>query len=233
MNATNQHVWHSPAIRPVFPQPFDRSVEARDSNVPTITQGCEFFTISEDAIRNRLIAGHPGCGLVCVNECDEVICVQHGGIFTAQSDARQRYYNRMNPYSLSGKATAMAKIKDILTRIDQSRPIVDGKPMSDQQISNLATGNPKSDLIRNWRRAVRDGKPSSARLDSLDSVAHVLGVSAEWLKEGIEPIDMIPSEVEQEVVKALRSLPADLQPSAAKAALATVLAIKDATPEKS
>lgn len=232
MNAPNQHVWHSPAIRPVFPQPFDRSVEARDSNVPTITQGCEFFTISEDAIRNRLIAGHPGCGFVCVNECDEIVCVQHVGIFTAQSDARQRYYNRMNPSAIAGKTTAMAKLKDILDRIDQSRPIIDGKPMADQQISALATGKEKSDLIRNWRRSVRDGKAASARLDSVDSVAHVLGVSAEWLRDGVGERDAPPSEIEAELLNMLRTLPPEIRPSAAKAALATVQAVKGATPEK-
>ena len=127
----------------------------------------------------------------------------------------------------------MAKIKDILDRIDQARPLEDGKPMSDEQISSLATGKPKGQLIRNWRRSIREGKPSSARLDSVSAIANVLGVSTEWLMEGTGEKKPDPDEVERALISALNEFPADLRLAAAKAALATVQAIKSASSEES
>lgn len=100
--------------------------------------------------------------------------------------------------------------------------------MSDQAIANAATGKPKSDLIRNWRRAMKEGQTArSVRLHSLGAVAAVLGVSEEWLSTGTGPMDNI-DPLEAELLSLLRSVPPDRRPQAAKAALATIrLAVPD------
>lgn len=226
---TSQSHRQTPPLRPVFTQPVDGRVEARNGNVSAPSQGRELLAVAENAIGDRLIAGNSSGGLVSICESDKVRCVEHGGIFTAKHLSGQRYFNRLNPATISGKATAMAKIKDILERIDQARPLENGKPLSDEQISSLATGKPKGQLIRNWRRAVKEGKDASARLDSVSAIATVIGVSTEWLMEGTG--DSLPqdSEIERALMNALSHLPATQRIAAAKAALATVRAIASAS----
>lgn len=115
----------------------------------------------------------------------------------------------------------MSQLAEILARIDQARHLSDGKPLSHQAISNLATGKPKSDLIRNWRRAVNEGRETSARLDTLAAVAEVLGVSKEWLATGSGSMQAI-TDVEQQILNELRRVPESRRAEAARAALATV-----------
>lgn len=122
----------------------------------------------------------------------------------------------------------MSQLEQILARIDAARPNRDGKPMTDQAISNEATGRPKSDLIRNWRRAVRAGSTSSTRLDSLEAVAAVLGVQVDWLRDGASSAPE-PTSLEDELIREINHFDAELRDAALKAALATVRAIKAAS----
>lgn len=115
----------------------------------------------------------------------------------------------------------MSQLAEILARIDQAREMSSGKPLSDQAISSLATGKPRGDLIRNWRRAVREGRETSARLDSLGAVAEVLGVSKEWLATGAGSKEEL-TEIEQQILNELRRVPESRREEAAQAALATV-----------
>lgn len=115
----------------------------------------------------------------------------------------------------------MSQLAEILGRIDEARQLPDGRRLSDQAISSLATGKPRGDLIRNWRRAVREGRETSARLDSLGAVAEVLGVSKEWLATGAGSREEI-TEVEQQILNELRRVPEHRRSEAARAALATV-----------
>lgn len=126
----------------------------------------------------------------------------------------------------------MAKLKDILARLDQVRPQEDGKPMSDERISSLATGKPKGQLIRNWRRAVKDGRDVSTRVDTLDALASVLGVSAEWLKEGTGPREASDAELDATILAEIRAFPPDRRQAAMAAAVATLRAIRGADSEE-
>ena len=126
----------------------------------------------------------------------------------------------------------MSELADILARIDQARQGADGKPLSDQAISSLATGKPRGDLIRNWRRAVKDGRETSARLDTLGAVADVLGVSKEWLATGAGSKDEI-NDIEQQILNELRRVPDARRAEAARAALATVRLAQDSQSEGS
>jgi transcriptional regulator with XRE-family HTH domain len=66
-------------------------------------------------------------------------------------------------------------IKLLLDRVTQRREQLG---LSEAEI---AQAGGSIDLIRNWRRAERDGKPLSPRLQSLQSIADRLGVTVAWL----------------------------------------------------
>jgi transcriptional regulator with XRE-family HTH domain len=73
----------------------------------------------------------------------------------------------------------------LLARIDELKA---AQGLSDQALSERAGAS--KDLIRNWRRAVRSDKHSSANFEKLGDVARVLGVSVSAL---VEP-SLNPSE---------------------------------------
>jgi transcriptional regulator with XRE-family HTH domain len=99
-----------------------------------------------------------------------------------------RYYNPM-------------KMADILSRIDQRRAEL---KLADRAISLKANGS--TDLIRNWRRALAEGKTnSSANHANLDRVAQALGVSLEWLLSGDQ------AEEEKEIRRLVSRLSAPLR----------------------
>lgn len=70
------------------------------------------------------------------------------------------------------------QMRDVLGRIDQRLAKL-GK--SDAGASREATGSP--DLIRNWRRAVKDGKNPGASTLTMGKLAAVLETNAPWLME--------------------------------------------------
>lgn len=82
-------------------------------------------------------------------------------------ERRDRYFNRMN-------------MKEILGRVDRRLAKLDMKPAV---ASRLATGSP--DLIRNWQRAVKDGKNPGASTSTLTKLAQVLRTNIPWLTEEI------------------------------------------------
>ncbi len=69
-------------------------------------------------------------------------------------------------------------LHDILGRIDQRLAV---RELSATAASERAGSK---DLIRNWRRAVKDRKPAGATMTSLGKLAPVLGTSVSWLATG-------------------------------------------------
>jgi transcriptional regulator with XRE-family HTH domain len=88
----------------------------------------------------------------------------------------------------------------ILERIDKHRTQLG---LSDRALSLRASGS--GDLIRNWRRAVAEGKASSVNHVSLQSVANALGVTIEAL------LDSQPLEEEVEIRRLISQLSAPLR----------------------
>jgi transcriptional regulator with XRE-family HTH domain len=54
--------------------------------------------------------------------------------------------------------------------------------MTEAELSRRATGS--GDTIRNWRRAVRDGKPLAPKIDTITAVARALGLEPSELING-------------------------------------------------
>lgn len=77
----------------------------------------------------------------------------------------ERYRNRMD-------------MNAVLERISAKRAELG---LSDAELSQVAGSR---DLIRNWRRAARDGHTIQARHGSLEAIATRLGVSLAWLTTG-------------------------------------------------
>jgi hypothetical protein len=73
------------------------------------------------------------------------------------------------------------KLEEVLNRIDA---VAAPRNLSDRELSLAAGGSP--DLIRNWRRAVKEGKEArGARPRSIEAIARELGVSGDWLMSGV------------------------------------------------
>lgn len=75
----------------------------------------------------------------------------------------------------------MVEVRDVLRAIDAYQI---ENPITDAELSRLATGSP--DTIRNWRRAVRDGKDVGAHVKKLIAVGRVIGV--DFALEGALPL---------------------------------------------
>lgn len=98
-----------------------------------------------------------------------------------------RFFNRfvngflaVRPVQTAAIRYRPMKLGEILVRIDQARA---GKNLSDAAISRAAGGS--DDLLRNWRRQVRDGKTDAgANARTLAAVAKALDISAAWLMTG-------------------------------------------------
>ena len=71
-------------------------------------------------------------------------------------------------------------LADILTRIDAQ---LAATGLSDRAVS-LRAGSP--DIIRNWRRAIAEGKEVSPRLNTVTAIAAAIGLDPEFLIHGAE-----------------------------------------------
>lgn len=71
-------------------------------------------------------------------------------------------------------------LKDILERIEQR---LDAEKMTASAASRAATGSP--DTIRNWQRALKDGKRTGVSTRSLEALAPILKTTVSWLAEGV------------------------------------------------
>lgn len=67
----------------------------------------------------------------------------------------------------------MVDMMDVLKAIDAYQATAE-RSVTDAELSRRATGS--SDTIRNWRRAVRDGKDAGAHVKKLLAVGRVIGV---------------------------------------------------------
>lgn len=123
----------------------------------------------------------------------------------------------------------MDKISVILSRIE---PLMAELQFNPSSLSLKATDGRSKDLIRNWQRAVRDGKDSSARLESVAQVARALGVSDVWLSTGEGEKESINDE-ERALLAAYRAIPSDRRDQHLTAALQTLrLGHDKTTPEE-
>lgn len=75
----------------------------------------------------------------------------------------------------------MVDMKDVLCAIDAFQA---DNPVTDAELSRRATGSP--DTIRNWRRALRNGKDVGAHVKTLLAVGRVIGV--DFAFEGTLPL---------------------------------------------
>lgn len=71
-------------------------------------------------------------------------------------------------------------MREILNRVDRRLGKLEMKPAV---ASRLATGSP--DLIRNWKRAVKEGRNPGASTSTLSRLAHVLQTNVPWLTEEV------------------------------------------------
>lgn len=118
-------------------------------------------------------------------------------------------------------------IKHILARIDECQA---ERGMTDRALS-LAVGS--ADLIRNWRRAARDGKNPRIAHENLLAVAERLGVSPEWLSGETATAPPTPAQLAESATPYRLDVtppkPDDDQATAALRAIFGPAAVKPAT----
>lgn len=96
----------------------------------------------------------------------------------------------------------MDRLSVIMERIET---LMTERGLSASALSVLATDGRSKDLIRNWQRAVKEGREASARMDSIAQVAAALGVSDVWLATGLGPRDTLTEE-ERTMLAAYRAI---------------------------
>lgn len=105
--------------------------------------------------------------------------------------------------------TAMA-LREILQRIDERKHALG---LSEHAIVTQAGLH--QDTIRNWRRALEQGRLDlSPRDTALSKIAQVLGVDAEWLRYGVETPGLEESAADGPSLgrRVLHALQGDAQP---------------------
>lgn len=84
-------------------------------------------------------------------------------------------------------------VASILTRLTERASELG---MTDAELSRKSDGS--SDLIRNWRRSIRENRSTMPRYDKLTRVAQALGVDVGWLINGTSDPQLQPGMAEGE-----------------------------------
>lgn len=188
---------------PIVTKPRDGCVEPIHRDARTLAERRKLLAIPEDAIGDRLVTLDTSGSLVGIREGDKLIYAGHA-VFLPRRAKRSTVFSpheggvgERYPYR------AMDDISVILSRIE---PLMEDQGLNPSSLSLKATGGRSKDLIRNWQRAVREGKDTSARLHSVALVAAALGVSDTWLATGEGARDSITDE-ERALLAAYRAIP--------------------------
>lgn len=204
-------------LRPVVPEPLNGRIEAIQRDPCPGPKARELLAITENAVRYRLVPVYPGDALVCVSDANEAVDAGHA-VFLPRDAEKSTVFSPRATQGAVRYSYRMDKISVILARIEA---LMKDQGFNPTTLSKKATGGRSTELIRNWQRAVKDGKNVSARLESVALVAHALGVSDVWLSTGQGSKEAITDE-ERDLLAAYRAIRPDRRTGHLRAALETL-----------